>query len=122
MARPKKGTKAGDLANKKWRKTVEERYGSVTEMARRMGRLGGLAGKGPDYKGGFASNPALASVAGAKGGRTSRRNKNIQLKIKNNEEEIIKLLELGVPMSRIAETFEISDHSLRYWVRKRRGV
>lgn len=34
-----------------------------------IGRLGGLKG----HTGGFAANPALAKIAGAKGGRISRR-------------------------------------------------
>lgn len=38
---------------------------------RDIGRIGGRNG----HTGGFAANPALASIAGAKGGRISRRSK-----------------------------------------------
>jgi general stress protein YciG len=41
-----------------------------------QGRLGGLAGKGPNYTGGFAGDRDLASRAGTKGGRISRRGKS----------------------------------------------
>lgn len=39
------------------------------DFYRRIGRLGGQNG----HTGGFAANPALARIAGAKGGRISRR-------------------------------------------------
>lgn len=73
MARPKANTKAGKIASEKWRKTMEEKYGSVTEKMRECGRIGGLNGKGPDYKGGFAADRERAKIAGAKGGKKSRR-------------------------------------------------
>ena len=38
-----------------------------------IGAKGGRAGRGEDYKGGFAANRELARIAGAKGGRISRR-------------------------------------------------
>lgn len=73
MARPKKNTKAGKAASEKWRKTMEEKYGSVSEKMAKTGRIGGKNGCGPDYKGGFAGNRDLARTAGAKGGKKSRR-------------------------------------------------
>ena len=76
MARPKKGTKEGEQANKKWRETMFKRYGGkrgVHLMMQRIGSKGGQNGYGPDYKGGFASNKELARIAGAKGGSISRR-------------------------------------------------
>ena len=51
----------------KARETNYERYGK--DFYRIQGQKGGQAG----HTGGFASNPALASIAGAKGGRISRR-------------------------------------------------
>jgi general stress protein YciG len=39
-----------------------------------IGRKGGKNG----HTGGFAANPELARIAGAKGGRISRRRKNVQ--------------------------------------------
>lgn len=38
-----------------------------------IGRTGGQNGKGPDYKGGFASSRELAAQAGAIGGAISKR-------------------------------------------------
>ena len=43
------------------------------DFYKNIGRLGGLSGRGPGYKGGFASNPELAKIAGRKGGLISRR-------------------------------------------------
>lgn len=58
------GSKAGGL---KAAKTNKERYGD--DWYARIGRKGGQNG----YTGGFASNPELAKIAGAKGGRISKR-------------------------------------------------
>lgn len=58
------GTKAGGL---KARATNMTKYGS--DFYRRIGRKGGRNG----HTGGFAANPDLARIAGAKGGRISKR-------------------------------------------------
>lgn len=58
------GSKAGGL---KAAKTNKERYGE--DWYARIGRKGGQNG----HSGGFASNPELAKIDGAKGGRTSKR-------------------------------------------------
>ena len=58
------GTKAGGI---KAAKTNLERHGD--DFYKRIGHKGGKNG----HTGGFAANPALARVAGAKGGRISRR-------------------------------------------------
>lgn len=58
------GTKAGGM---KAAKTNLERHGD--DFYKRIGHIGGKNG----HTGGFAANPALARVAGAKGGRISRR-------------------------------------------------
>lgn len=58
------GSKAGGL---KAAKTNKERYGD--DWYARIGRKGGQNG----HTGGFASNPELAKIAGAKGGRISKR-------------------------------------------------
>ena len=62
MAGTKKG---GQLAAQ----TNKARYGS--DFYAKIGAKGGTLGK----TGGFAANPALARIAGAKGGRISRRKK-----------------------------------------------
>lgn len=60
------GTKAGGV---KAAKTNKERYGH--DFYVEIGRKGGHNGR----TGGFAANPELARIAGAKGGRISRRGK-----------------------------------------------
>ncbi|MBR2659333.1 hypothetical protein IKF40_01405 [Candidatus Saccharibacteria bacterium] len=58
------GTRNGGL---KAANTNREKYGK--EFYAQIGRKGGKNG----HTGGFAANPALARIAGAKGGRISRR-------------------------------------------------
>lgn len=58
------GTKAGA---KKAAATNIERHGK--NFYREIGRMGGSNG----HTGGFAANPELAKIAGAKGGRISKR-------------------------------------------------
>jgi general stress protein YciG len=58
------GTKAGGA---KAAKTNRERYG--VDFYRHIGQIGGRKG----HTGGFAANRELARIAGAKGGRNSKR-------------------------------------------------
>ena len=58
------GTKAGGL---KAADTNKRKYGD--DWYSKIGKIGGKNG----HTGGFAANPELARVAGAKGGRISRR-------------------------------------------------
>lgn len=60
------GTKEG---GKKAAQTNMQRHGK--NFYREIGSMGGKNG----HTGGFASNPELAKIAGAKGGRMSRRGK-----------------------------------------------
>ena len=84
MARPKAGTKEGDAASEKWRQTMINKYGvdGVHKKMQEIGSKGGANGKGPGYKGGFASDEVgedglngrqRAKLAGAVGGKRSRR-------------------------------------------------
>lgn len=84
MARPKAGTKEGDAASERWRQTMINKYGvdGVHKKMQEIGSKGGTNGKGPGYKGGFASDEVgedgltgreRAKLAGAKGGAISRR-------------------------------------------------
>lgn len=57
------GTKAGGL------KAAAKNLANDPDFYRRIGRIGGKNGT----TGGFAANPELARIAGAKGGRKSRR-------------------------------------------------
>jgi len=61
------GTRAGGL---KAAETTKKRYGS--DFYIKIGVVGGKKSSG----GGFAANPELAKIAGAKGGRISRRTKS----------------------------------------------
>ena len=63
------GTKEGGL---KARATNKAKYGR--DYYRRIGSIGGRNG----HTGGFASNPELAKIAGAKGGRRSKRGKALK--------------------------------------------
>lgn len=58
------GTRIG---GQKARKTNLERHGE--DFYKRIGAIGGRNG----HTGGFAANPELARIAGAKGGKISRR-------------------------------------------------
>lgn len=58
------GTKAGGL---KTAQTLKQKYGD--DYFSRMGKKGGQLG----HTGGFAANPALAKLAGQKGGKISKR-------------------------------------------------
>ena len=60
------GTKAG---GRKAAATNKTKYGA--DFYAEIGRKGGKNG----HTGGFAANPALAKIAGARGGRISRRGK-----------------------------------------------
>lgn len=60
------GTKAGGI---KAAATNKAKFGS--DFYAKIGRKGGQRG----HTGGFAANPQLARIAGAKGGRVSRRTK-----------------------------------------------
>ncbi|RYF27876.1 MAG: hypothetical protein EOO17_05605 [Chloroflexi bacterium] len=62
------GTKAG---GQKAAQTNKAKHGS--DFYAKIGAKGGKLGK----TGGFAANPELARVAGAKGGRISRRTKKV---------------------------------------------
>lgn len=83
MPRPKAGTKEGDRAIKRWKKTMLKKFGSkqaLQEHMRERGRKGGSVSCAK----GFASDKVgidgltgkqRASIAGYKGGRISRRTK-----------------------------------------------
>ena len=85
-----KGTKAGGQRTKE---TNLRKHGS--DFYKRIGASGGRAGRGEDYKGGFACDKKgpdgltgrqRASIAGSKGGKISRRG---PAKIKNEKKKSI---------------------------------
>lgn len=73
------GTLAG---GRKARDTNYKIHGK--DFYKRIGAIGGRNG----HTGGFASNPALARIAGAKGGRISKRGR-----VKNDIDDAEKILE-----------------------------
>lgn len=119
MARPKKNTPAGKLATERWRKTMEEKYGGVTAKMQQIGRIGGLNGKGPDYKGGFAADRDRARIAGAKGGRISRRNGKYTRIMDENQEAIKVLLNSNKTLKEFAAELGVPYHSLTWYIKTR---
>ncbi len=61
------GTKIGGI------KAAQKNLANDPNFYRRIGRIGGRNG----HTGGFAANPELARIAGAKGGKISRRTKRV---------------------------------------------
>ena len=118
MARPKANTKAGKIANEKWRKTMTERYGSVTEKMKQTGRIGGMNGKGPDYKGGFAADNERAKSAGAKGGSISRRKSKYHQVFEENRNVIEATLKSTATFKNLAESLGVPYNSLLNYVKK----
>lgn len=70
------------LGGMKAAKTNKERYGN--DFYRRNGRKGGRNG----HTGGFASNPELAKLAGARGGKISKRGGGYKKQIEANADLI----------------------------------
>lgn len=70
------GTKAGGIHAAQ---TNKERYGK--EFYSRIGAIGGHNG----HTGGFYANPELARIAGAKGGRNSKRGPAKKKKVEEEE-------------------------------------
>jgi len=62
------GTKIGGL------KAKEKNLAKDPNFYSKIGKIGGQNGN----TGGFAANPELARIAGAKGGRKSRRHKKVE--------------------------------------------
>lgn len=123
MARPKKGTKGAEEATLKWRKTMQQKYGGaagVHKMMSRIGARGGRSGSGPDYKGGFASNPALAKLAGKKGGRMSKRGAKNETwgKLQNMHSELVKWVEEGKPCIQIAKETGVPVSAVYKYIRE----
>lgn len=128
MSRPKADTEAGLIANEKWRQTMLAKYGGEQELTRAMaarGRLGGISSK----SGGFASNVVgadglsgrqRARVVGALGGKISRRGcqPDVYADMEQHREEIQALVENGVPMTRVANSFGYRYSTFRAWVKK----
>ena len=99
-------------------KTNKEKYGE--DFYRNIGRKGGKRG----HTGGFAANPALAKVAGAKGGRLGRRGPGnvVETKIEPRAEEIEKLYLEGKSIAQISRHIEVSYSTLLKWANRNLSV
>ena len=99
------GTKSGGL---KAAATNKERYGDsyYAEIGAKGGRNG--------HTGGFASNSELARLAGAKGGRMSKRGKKIKLdEVIDDIEEMFKN---GESIANIAKRYGVSRQTMRRYM------
>lgn len=85
MPRQKKGEPGHELASLRWRQTMEAKYGGPEGLHKKMQETGAIGGH-RGHTGGFASNVIgedgltgfeRAKIAGAKGGRISRRTKKV---------------------------------------------
>lgn len=114
MARPKKGTEAGERAAAKWRETMIEKYGSIEEFRYSRRIMGAKGGKCKTPFGGFASNRELARIAGAKGGRISRRSMRVYDDEWDDNYKLIKEMhENGDSVAEIARRTKIPYHAIR---------
>lgn len=105
------GTKAGGL---KAAATNRKIYGD--QFYKNIGRKGGQNG----HTGGFASNPALARVAGARGGRMSKRSSNTMKKCDECKEQIKVMYEDDLlSYEQMAKVIGVSHRSLAYYIRTR---
>lgn len=73
MVRPKKGTKGAEEAVLRWRETMQREYGGAAGVHNMMSIIGSKGGSVTGVKKGFASNPALARIAGRKAGSISKK-------------------------------------------------
>ena len=95
-------------------KTMKERYGD--DVYRKLGRRGGQNG----HTGGFAANPALAKIVGAKGGRCSvRRPKDeCDKEWNDNKDKIMRMYYEGYTVKDIANTLNLNYFSISRKIRK----
>ena len=104
------GTVSGGL---KAAKTNKERYGE--NYYAEMGRKGGQNG----HTGGFASNRERARIAGAKGGRSSKRGENLQKKLDEIFYEYITTqLNEGSSLHYIAQKIGVSDYTVKRFAQR----
>ena len=121
MSRPLKNTLAGAIATKRWRATMEKKYGNITDKMKEIGKIGGQNGKGPDYKGGFAGNRERARLAGAKGGKISRRTGKYTHIMDENKEAIKIAVDNGMTLQTFADDLGVPYKSLLWYIKTRFG-
>ena len=101
------GTKAGGL---RAAKTNKERYGEGFYV-----RIGGKGGRNGVGKGGFASNPELAKILGAKGGKMSRRGIGSDTKkwLENKDKIIAEYATVEISMLELSRKYGINYSAIR---------
>lgn len=99
------GTQSGGL---KAATTNKEKYGDnyYAEIGAKGGRNG--------HTGGFASNRELARIAGAKGGRISKRGKKI--KLDESIDDIEEMFRNGESVAKIAKRYGVSRQTMRRYM------
>lgn len=105
------GTKEG---GRKAAATNKIRYGN--DFYQQIGRVGGENG----HTGGFTTNSKLARLAGAKGGKRSKRGSKsmVQTKIEPRRKDIERLYyEENLSIPQIAKRFRLSECTLRRWAK-----
>ena len=112
MARPKKGTEMGERASNKWRETMLKKYGGKQGLYQAMSKIGAEGGRN-GHTGGFAYNPALARVAGAKGGSISRRTEAVRW-YENNKAKIEAMTNEGYDNKTIANALGVKLSKIYY--------
>ena len=118
MARPKKGTKEGNLASAKWRKTMVEKYGE-DGFRKKMQENGKKGGSRSTPTGGFGADHERARIAGAKGGSISKRNEAKNW-YENNKDEIESMRQDGFTIKQIGSILGCSQQKI-YYVLNRYG-
>lgn len=105
------GTREGGL---KAAKTNRKKYG------KNFYKINGAKGGKNGHTGGFASNPALARLAGAKGGRVSRRCESVVTteEFKRKIPKIKSMYEQGESMAEISRITKVPYGVIVQWVRK----
>jgi len=105
------GTKAGGL---KAAATNKKRYGKG--FYANIGARGGRNG----HTGGFAANPALASIAGKNGGRISKRGAKNETrgKLQSMHSELVKLVEEGKTGKQIAKAKGLPISAVYKYIRE----
>lgn len=113
MARPKKGTKEGDIATLKWKETMIKKYGGQNGFHEKMREVGEKGGRASST-GGFYANPELARRAGAKGGAISRRGEATKTKemIRTNIDTIKRMVEDKASVTKISEATGVPKSTL----------
>lgn len=118
MPRPKKGEPGHTEAIAKWRRTMQEKYGGEAEIRRQMQQIGAVGGQ-HGKTGGFYGHPERARIAGAKGGRISRRGPGsvVATKIIPQAKKIEDLYYKGYSIPKIAELLDLPYGSLLRWAK-----